>query len=277
MKPPGSKSHLEKLITQWSKSEPTLSEYRLRRTIAVSVFASILEDVNKTGDEIIIKGGTAMEIRFGFDSRVTRDIDASTPHSVQTGFDLISKSMKQGWKGFTGKLTPPREMNIPNTNPVPQQCKIQLEYKNKPFMSIPFELSQMDEETAQLLEEIENRIDITPAQLEAVNRVLVLGVPAQIAQKIHACTKVVNETNGRVHDLYDIAMLEPLVIDDIDKLKKACQQVFEKRATHSWPPKLKEWEHWPTLWEQIDISEHNRIDYHQARQTVLNLIEEAAC
>ena len=101
-----------------------------------------------------------------------------------------------------------------------------------------------------------------------------MGVIPQIAQKIHACTKTVNGTNNRVHDLYDITLLEPLIAQDIPKLKQACQHVFKKRDTHPWPPKLNEWEHWPKLWENLEIPEDHKIEYATARQTVTNLIEQ---
>jgi len=59
VKMPGDRSHLERLITQWAKSEPDTSIPRLRRLVGVSVFASILETINEKQNQIVLKGGTS--------------------------------------------------------------------------------------------------------------------------------------------------------------------------------------------------------------------------
>lgn len=61
----------------------------------------------------------------------------------------------------------------------------------------------------------------------------------QIAQKIHACTEVYADgrENDRFRDLIDLQLLRGLVdARGLPKVRAACQEIFELRDTHPWPP-----------------------------------------
>jgi len=233
----------------------------------------ILQEINENQKHsIVIKGGASMEIRFGPNVRVTRDIDAATNLNLFNALAMIEESLIVGWNGFTGTMTAPEDINIPGDNK-PQRCKIKISYKSKPFMTLPFEIGFIDKKVDSYNEVVTNTISLEPVQLEAGNKVSLLGIPAQIAQKIHACTQMPEfSTNNRCHDLYDITLMEPLARKDLRKLKEACEHVFKIRDTHHWPPDIKEWDHWQDLWDKIDAP--IKINYQEARQIVNKLIED---
>jgi len=65
-----------------------------------------------------------------------------------------------------------------------------------------------------------------------------LSLRYQIAQKIHPYTeRFEGRENERVHDLIDLLLIEKLIEDDA-RVKEACVEIFDLRATHEWPPTL---------------------------------------
>ena len=65
-----------------------------------------------------------------------------------------------------------------------------------------------------------------------------MSVGYQIAQKLHACTEVFQDhENQRSQDLLDLQLLGELVDDDAwPEVRRACEEVFERRAKQTWPP-----------------------------------------
>ena len=75
--------------------------------------------------------------------------------------------------------------------------------------------------------------------LEAPTEVPCVSVRYQIAQKLHACTETPSggRTNDRFRDLIDLLLLEELIGDgDWAGLRTACEEIFELRSMHPWPP-----------------------------------------
>ena len=61
-----------------------------------------------------------------------------------------------------------------------------------------------------------------------------LNLSEQIAQKLHACTGPYSA--GRARDVLDILLIDMLGKLDAKKVRAAAEQVFEERATHTFPP-----------------------------------------
>lgn len=267
--PPGNKSHLEKLIDAWSKTPDGLSPGRLRRLVAVVVLAEMLDSLSgDEGPRLVFKGGAGLELRFGATARTSRDVDALTTIGIDDAFIEIADRVKVGWSGFTGTVGERTEIVRAGITPLPERAKIKLRYKGKDFDSIAFELGHLDAGSFQL--------DLTPVRLSPDTEIHVLGVHYQIAQKLHACTEVPAEgVNARVHDLYDILLLESLAREDgLAKTRAACEATFAERAKHSWPPVMADWEDWPAAWAAIDVHDDLRYDYQDARLRVIELIND---
>ncbi len=54
---------------------------------------------------------------------------------------MIAAALGSGWHGFTGVLDDEEEITRPGIAPPPECLKIKLRYKGKPFVTIPFEES----------------------------------------------------------------------------------------------------------------------------------------
>jgi hypothetical protein len=273
---PGNLAHLERLINLWSRSdaEHEATAGRLRRLVAVSALAEILDSLDDGQPRLAFKGGASMELRFGVAARASRDVDALTNAGFDDAFAEIGTRLRQGWEGFTGRLTDRTEITRAGMVPPPQRCKIKLAYRDKPFATIDFELGLAEAGSFELLEEVPNAIDLDRVQLGPSGDVVVLGVHYQLAQKLHACTEIPAEgTNPRVHDLYDILLLAGIAEQDgLHRTRAACEDTFIHRARHSWPPALPDWPDWPLLWNALDVPNNARLDYLDARAEVDKLI-----
>jgi hypothetical protein len=282
VKRPSNKSHLERLIDAWSKEDERAESVpgRLRRLVAVSALVEILDGLPQAdGPRLAIKGGAALELRFGVTARGSRDVDAVTNVSFEDAFAEITDRLKTGWQGFTGTITDRTEITRAGIDPPPQRTRVKLFYDGKPFATIPFELGLAEASSFAHLEEVRNAVDLTKVQLPEGDDVVVLGVEYQIAQKLHACTEVFAEgDNKRVHDLYDILLLAPLLTDDrLYSARLAAEEVFTNRAKQPWPPALPSPDDWPATWAAIDVPEDPAPPtYDEARSGVTVLIDAIA-
>jgi hypothetical protein len=279
---PGDLSHLERLIDAWSREDPAGAQAtagRLRRLVSISVLATILDGLAHDGDDrLAFKGGASLELRFGPVARATRDVDALVNVSLGDAFATIAERLATGWEGFTGKVGDRTEITRAGIVPPPQRCKIKLAYKGKPFHTLDFELGQAEAGSFELLERIDNAVDLDRVRLGPAGEVTVLNVHYQIAQKLHACTEVPTEgDNPRVHDLYDILLLAGLAErDGLAATRAACEDTFDHRARHAWPPDLPPWDSWEQVWASLGIPDRASFSYVEARERVIDLIARIA-
>jgi hypothetical protein len=64
-----------------------------------------------------IKGGSAMALRYGRDTRITQDLDAAQVQPLGTFRADFEEALATGWAGFAGRLIqkpPPRPAAIPS-------------------------------------------------------------------------------------------------------------------------------------------------------------------
>ena len=278
---PGNLAHLERLLNAWSRDNADVQATvgRLRRLIAISVLATILDGLDQGGaPRLAFKGGASMEIRFGVAARASRDVDALVNVNLDDAFAEIGERPNAGWEGFTGKLTERTDVTRVGITPAPQRCKIKLAYHDRPFATIAFELSRAEANSFELLEQIPNAVDMDKVQLGPAGDVVVLSVHYQIAQKLHACTEVPAEgSNPRVHDIYDILLLAGIVESArLAQTRAACEDTFTHRGKHAWPPALPAWDDWEQLWDALDVPDDARYPYADARQRFEQLIRQIA-
>lgn len=118
-------------------------------------------------------------------------------------------------------------------------------------------------------------ISVSQFGLESPERIAVMAVRYQIAQKLHAVTEQPpDRENARYWDLIDLLLLRGLV-EDLQSVREACIEVFDNRETHSWPPALLV----PSSWEEpykieAEKPKFTPADVHEAAAEVRAFISE---
>jgi hypothetical protein len=102
-----------------------------------------------------------------------------------------------------------------------------------------------------------------------------VAVRWQIAQKLHACTEILEDReNDRFRDLIDLQLLSELVDDDewLD-VKAACVEVFEGRAKHAWPPSVTVQPSWAAGYRELaEATAFSVVDVEEAAAAVDEMI-----
>jgi hypothetical protein len=262
VRPPGDVSHLGRLIEQWARRAPeeTGTAGRLRRLVGVTVVVRMLDGIQDDAGvhRIGFKGGSALELRFGFRARSSKDLDAAWRGELDQGLQIIRERLETGWNGFTAVVDEPEAVIRAGITPPPLRTKLKLRYKNRPFVTIPFEMAAAEGSSMSEPERLPVAVRLEPVQLEGPETIPFLPIRYQIAQKLHACTEDVGEPpNQRVRDLYDILLIEELAIEagDYPAIREACVEIFEGRHKHHWPPTITAWPGWDQLWANLADNE----------------------
>lgn len=206
-----------------------------------------------------VKGGSAMALRYGRDSRFTRDLDAARVQSLDRFRRDLEEALSQGWAGFTGRLiekTAPRPPAVPTAN-VMHPFEIKLDYRGRSWCTVPFELGHneigdADEPESHLADSLGTLF--TEVGLEEPEPVPVMRVDHQIAQKLHAIS---GEGSERVRDLVDLQLLDSGEHLDLRSVAATCVRLFGYRRQQLWSPSIVTGEHWDTLYmaatEGLDV------------------------
>lgn len=200
----------------------------------------------------VIKGGTALKLRFGNSAtRFTTDLDTARATELNDFLKDLEKRLETGWEGFTGHVVsrhPAHPKNVPPKY-VMQPFDIKLQYKGKPWLTVPLEIGHNEIGDA---EEVEYELaDDVSAIFETVGLPIPQPSPLmplhhQIAQKLHGVTEPNNE---RVHDLIDLQIITKMGHIDFTKTKNTCIRLFSYRKTQSWPPIVVKNEKWDELYQ----------------------------
>lgn len=250
--PPTNLRSLRDRLTQAAQRQGVVFG-RLQRHVAMIVvaqFAATLTD-DSGAPLLLVKGGSSLELRRGIpDSRTSKDFDTVARRDIEEIHEQLADSGEVGWEGFTAIFTAPEEIDVPGIPVKPRRFTAKLNYRGKPFASVPIEVSTVEAGNA-------DQFDIlTSEALGLIGVPVAVAVPCmtiswQIAQKLHAVTAVVEapRVNDRAHDLVDLQLLEGLLPDaDLLPTRSACIAVFEARAQHPWPPRVAALPHWPPIY-----------------------------
>jgi hypothetical protein len=286
---PGDLSHLERLIDTWAKSDPEqaleispgrmTTQRRLRRLVGITAIAGALDGLRdkKGTPRFGIKGGSAMELRFGFVARTSRDLDAAFRGDLDEALILIAESLDRGWNNFHGVLGVEEEIVRANVKPKPVRVPIKLRYKTKPFMTIALEIAAAEGRSMDDPEILTTAIGLSPIQIDEPGSIALLPMRYQIAQKLHACTEDVgNPPNDRARDIADLMMLREFGVssEDFPEIKAACQEIFAERDQHPWPPVVTNWPGWDLVWRALRKEEGIAAQLDEAIDEVQNLVAE---
>ena len=250
--PPPNLRSLRDRLTQAAQRQGVVFG-RLQRHVAMIVVAhsaAMLTDDNGA-PLLLVKGGSSLELRRGIpDSRTSKDFDTVARHDIDGIHDQLAEAGEVGWEGFTATFTAPEEIDVPGMPVKPRRFTAKLNYRGKPFASVPIEVSTVEAGNADEFD------TLTSDALGLVGVPIAVSVPCmtipwQIAQKLHAVTAVFGapRVNDRAHDLVDLQLLEGLLPDaDVSATRRACFAVFEARAQQPWPPRVSALPHWSPIY-----------------------------
>ncbi|RKW71538.1 hypothetical protein DWQ67_01440 [Galactobacter caseinivorans] len=207
----------------------------------------------------VIKGGSAMALRYGRGTRFTQDLDAARVQTLARFRSDFEETLAEGWAGFTGRLverSAPRPPAVP-TAYVMQPFDVKLDYLGRSWCTVKFELGHneigdADEPEFQLADDLAGLF--TEVGLESPGPVPVMRADHQVAQKLHA---VSGESSERARDLADLQLLDKGEDLDLGQVAATCVRLFDYRRQQAWPPPIVVGEQWDTLYadaaEDLDV------------------------
>ena len=196
--------------------------------------------------EGVVKGGSAMALRYGRGTRFTQDLDAARVQPLARFRSDFEDSLAAGWAGFTGRLVEkaaPRPPAVPRAY-VMQPFEVKLDYRGRSWCTVKFELGHneigdADEPEYQLAADLAGLF--TEVGLPAPKAVPVMRSDHQVAQKLHAVT---DEGSERARDLVDLQLLDKGANLDLAQVASTCRRLFDYRQQQPWPPTVLAADEW---------------------------------
>lgn len=242
---------LQRWISTWSEASLE-TQARIQRRITLVAIAAMLDAARDRHGEplFVLKGGSALELRYESQARVTRDIDLEFAGTLDEIHRAVTACVEAGWTGFSGRVLDPQPLSIPWGSISGQRLTVRLTYLNRPFANIPLEVVTRKSPD----DEYVHSLRLAPVGLPSPDPIPCLSLPYQIAEKLHACTDPLDgeRANDRVSDLMDLILIEDLSPDlDLSATKRACIIVFAERSTHPWPPVVRSSLRLDQLWSAL--------------------------
>lgn len=269
---PKQRGHLERLVNQYGRSRGIAVD-RIRRRLSVLTLIGALDRVRgDDGPRFLVKGGISMELRLGLAARATKDVDVVFRGDPDQLVDALDEAFAQPYSGFEFRRKTELE-SIRETGS--KRFDVQVTFHGKGWETIQVEVAPPEADEAEI---VLAAISLADFSLDGPDRIACLSLRFQIAQKLHAVTEkpVDGRTNLRHWDLIDIILLRALAPEDLAEVRAACNEIFETRATHAWPPTLDVVE----LWREPFLADVARMgvglprDVDQAAEEVRRFIAE---
>jgi hypothetical protein len=221
------------------------------------------------GPRFLLKGGTAMELRFALRARATKDVDVVFLGPAAKMLDALDGAFEAPYGEFTFVRGEAEELG-----PHAHRLDVKLGYQTRAWATVRLEISS---DTARYEPEPVRAIGLEDFRLAGPQQINCLPLRYQVAQKIHAVTEQPpDRENERFRDLVDLLLLRGL-IEDPGAVARACEETFVRRGTHAWPPELvvpASWrEGYRTLAVEIEL---DVTDVDAAADQVRELIAELA-
>lgn len=217
----------------------------LRRRVAMALVV-----VGQMLPEGAVKGGSAMALRYGKNTRFTKDFDAARVNPLDEFRNDFESSLVKGWGGFTGRLVQkaaPRPTGVPPVY-VMQPFEVKLSYLGRSWCTVTFELGHNeigDADGPQYALAPDLAELFTEVGLDRPAPVAVLPVDHQIAQKLHAVT---TPEGDRARDLVDLQLLHAGEDLDLPQIAATCERLFNYRRLQPWPPTVAAGREWESLY-----------------------------
>ncbi|MGB2911333.1 MAG: nucleotidyl transferase AbiEii/AbiGii toxin family protein [Anaerolineales bacterium] len=243
---------------------------RLRKQVAFERFITRLLTIQP--DNWILKGGLAMQLRLGIQSRTTKDIDLLYKELTASIYDSLveAASLDIGdWFTFEVRQTEEAPQDLFSGHRYHVNCLLD---------GRVFEAFHVDVGVGDLLVEDYDCLNFDPI-LDfagvAATEVPCYPITQQIAEKLHALTrKYASGGSSRAKDFVDILLLAGLSNIKGVTLSKAIQSTFEIRNTHPLPREMPELSktlrrEYYRLAGELDLEFD---DFHDAENALANFI-----
>jgi hypothetical protein len=235
LKPPPTFQDLQKRIAALAKAKGVPAE-RLYQRVGTDVLVSAFEQGRAQGivDYYAVKGGMALEVRFGMRARASRDLDIALPVPFDAIPDLLDRVLDVGFGDFAlrrkGLL---RTLERAST----YRAEISIVYKRKPLFTLDVDINGVGIDVA---------VDVVGSDIlgdlgfPGALQMRLLNIHQQLAQKLHGATQPSMDgyTNARYRDVVDCLLIEDGGSLDYDLGRIHAASLFSRRATHAWPTYL---------------------------------------
>lgn len=275
-KPPHNVQVLQRWVGDLARQDG-IAPARLQRWISFMVVAGLLDHARDENLDplFVLKGGAAMELRLGLQARATKDFDATFRHAVLNMVEHLDDALRRGHGDFTATRT---ELE-PIAETRAQRVDIKLAYRGRSWATVQLEIAVVEGQAGREIDRLPGK-PLDALGLEAPTEVPCVSVRYQIAQKLHACTETPADgrSNDRFRDLIDLLLLGELIEDDdLAELRAACEEIFELRGMHSWPPAVTVFDGWIGTYPPLAAEVAFPIsDVHEAAEGVRQLIQRIA-
>ncbi len=274
---PANVASLRARIRNEAQADPRSDDENLRTSRLELAVANIV--VLRLLPSGIVKGGAAMQLRYGAGARFTQDLDAARPAGVSSDdfVDALADALEEGWAGFTGRVV---EQDVHHPEGVPaeyvmQPFKIELLYNGSWWRNVLLELGHDELGSAEagvLIEPSASAVLFAKLGLPDPGPLPVLRAEHQVAQKLHACTGTsADGSNDRARDLVDLQLLADVI--DLAETREIAQRVFRYRGDgRAWPPEVAVHASWSGLYDEASQGLPVKATVVEAAEWVRDLI-----
>lgn len=196
------------------------------------VLLGALDRVRASDPLFLLKGGVAIELRLPGRSRATKDVDlVFFGDPVDLGEDL-DLALAESYSEFSFQ----REEIETGGDGRFQRLDVKLFFRGRSWGTLRLEVAGPDSQAVD--GEAVPAIPIDEFGLAGPQTIRCLSLRYQIAQKLHAVTeRFADGDNERFRDLIDLIVCRDLILK-MEDVKDACEDVFNARGMHSWPPEV---------------------------------------
>lgn len=268
--PRGKKPATARALQAWlakAADETEVAPKRLNRTVANAIVISALQRVvhDDGHSRFLVKGGAHIELRLGLAARASADLDALFRGVFDDMIPALDEVLLAGWEPFTFLRGDPEVIEIPGRRVKPRRLPIKIQLRGTTVLTVQLEVAPDEAGAGERVDTVAlPRLD--HFGVETPERVAVLVMEYQMAQKFHACTDPHDDPrpNLRVHDLADLWLLRRAFFpsdSDLRGLRAACVAVFDARAEEAeqtgavvprrWPPTIVAYVHWHDGWDRL--------------------------
>lgn len=226
---------LERVVQQYARANSTTVD-RVRLRIAALAICGALSTAAHAGiiPLYLIKGGLALELRFGYKARASKDLDVGIQAEVDLLPEILERALRTDFDAFSFRIKSPPT----RTRSGAFRIEVQVLYKERSWSTVQLDLSEATYESGV---ETLTHLSLDDFGLHAP-LVNVLSINDQIAEKIHALTAPMEDgrRGDRARDLIDILLCVDLLEINYTAMARACERVFADRLAktpmHEWPP-----------------------------------------
>lgn len=232
IKPPSNASVLISRINNYARSNK-LDIPRVQQRVRTELMVGVLDraEEQRAIPGYLVKGGMALELRFGMRARASADLDVAI--QGDDILELLDDALAVGFDEFTFER---RKTTKYLENAKTHRIQVKISFKNRPIGTIDIDINQAMAETAT---ETTTTSILTQFGLPGPLRVPIIDAHTHLAHKLHAATELsrIDYKNQRFRDIIDALVLARQGNIDFDSLQSIVLVEFGQREYNRvWPP-----------------------------------------